>query len=57
MARLKEDQRALEEMWEQKNRELQDARDLQVFLREADQIDSVTASHQAFLEFDDVGVS
>ena len=29
---------------------------LQAFLREADQIDSVTASHEAFLEFDDLGV-
>ena len=30
---------------------------LQVFLKEADQIDSVTASHEAFLEFVDLGVS
>ena len=29
----------------------------QVFLKEADQIDSVTASHEAFFEFDDLGVS
>jgi len=29
----------------------------QAFIREADQIDSVTASHEAFLEFADVGVS
>ena len=30
---------------------------LQGFNREADQIDSVTASQEAFLEFDDLGVS
>ena len=30
---------------------------LQAFLKEADQIDSITASHEAFLEFDDIGVS
>ena len=26
-------------------------------MQEADQIDATTASHEAFLEFDDVGVS
>lgn len=30
---------------------------LQAFLREADQIDSATASHEAFLDFEDLGVS
>ena len=55
--KLKDEQRALEELWNQKNQDLQNARALQAFLREADQIDSVTASHEAFLEFDDLGVS
>lgn len=57
LAKLKEDQKALEEMWAVKNKELHDAKDLQAFLREADQIDSVTASHEAFLDFHDLGVS
>ena len=57
MRKLQEEEQALEELWAQKNAELQNARALQAFLREADQIDSVSASHEAFLEFDDVGVS
>lgn len=51
------DQRALEDLWRRKNDELLAAKELQIFLKEADQIDSVTASHEAFLEFDDLGVS
>ena len=57
LRQLDEEQKALEEMWNKKNADLHAARDLQIFLKEADQIDSVTASHEAFLEFDDLGVS
>ena len=57
MRRLADEQRQLDDLWRQKNADLENARALQVFLREADQIDSVSASHEAFLEFDDLGVS
>ena len=30
---------------------------LQSFLRDAEQLESLTASHEAFLDFDDLGVS
>jgi spectrin beta len=57
MKALKAQQEAIKRDWAQKQKELQDAKDLQAFLREADQLDSVTASHEAFLDFDDLGVS
>ena len=57
LRRLRDEQRALDEMWAARNRDLENARALQVFLREADQIDSVSASHEAFLEYNDLGVS
>ena len=57
MKRLADEQRQLDDLWRQKNADLENARALQVFLREADQIDSVSASHEAFLEFGDLGVS
>ena len=57
MRKLADEQRALDELWAAKNRDLENARALQAFLREADQIDSVSASHEAFLEYNHLGVS
>jgi len=55
LRQLKAERDLLDELWKKKNDELLAARDLQVFLREADQIDSVTASHEAFLDFNELG--
>lgn len=57
LQKLADDEKLIAELWNKKQQELLDARDLQIFLREADQIDSVTASHEAFLDFGDLGVS
>ena len=59
MKRLVDGQRHLDDLWQQKklkNADLENARALQ-FLREAHQIDSASVSHEAFLEFGDLGVS
>ncbi|XP_012946429.2 spectrin alpha chain, non-erythrocytic 1 [Aplysia californica] len=53
--KLKAEEKAINDMWEDRQKQLQDAYNLQVFNREADQIDAVTSSHEAFLDFDDMG--
>ena len=53
---LDEERRALLRGWEQKDDFLRQTFDLQIFNKEADQIDAATSSQEAFLEFQDVGV-
>ncbi|CAL1542371.1 unnamed protein product [Lymnaea stagnalis] len=53
--KLEDEERAINSMWEARQKDLSDAYNLQVFNREADQIDAVTSGHEAFLEYDDTG--
>lgn len=57
LVQLQEEQDAIHRGWQEKGDWLRQCMDLQVFNREADQIDSITSSHNAFLEFEDLGVS
>ncbi|KAI8480573.1 Spectrin beta chain, non-erythrocytic 5 [Branchiostoma belcheri] len=52
---LKQEQQNLQAAWNSRDEQLHDSHELQLFHREADQIDSVTSSHEAFLEFDELG--
>jgi len=54
---LDEERRALQRGWQQKDDFLRQTFDLQIFNKEADQIDAASSSHEAFLEFADLGVS
>lgn len=56
LVQLQEEQDAIHRGWQEKGDWLRQCMDLQVFNREADQIDSITNSHNAFLEFEDLGV-
>ena len=55
--RLQAEQEALGRGWKEKQRWLEQCLQLQLFNREADNIDAATSAHQAFLEFSDLGVS
>lgn len=55
--RLKAEQDAIARGWKEKELWLQQCLQLQMFNKEADNIDAVTSAHQAFLEFCDLGVS
>lgn len=48
---------ALARGWREKQEWLLQCHQLQLFNKEADNIDAVTSAHQAFLEFSDLGVS
>ena len=50
------ERRAVNRGWQQKDDFLRQTLDLQLFNREADQIDAATSSQEAFLEFHDLGV-
>jgi len=54
---LREGRTVLHRGWQEKDNWLQQARDLQVFIREADHIDTATSGHQTFLDFNDLGKS
>lgn len=54
---LDEERRALLRGWQEKDDFLRQSFDLQIFNKEADQIDAASSSHEAFLEFFDLGVS
>lgn len=56
MALLGEEQRAIHRGWQEKGDWLRQCMDLQLFNREADQIDAATRSHEAFLDYKDLGV-
>ncbi|XP_071162084.1 spectrin beta chain-like isoform X8 [Mytilus edulis] len=53
--KLQEDEAVIDDMWQKRMDQLQDAHDLQVFNRDADNIDLVTGGHEKFLEFAEVG--
>lgn len=53
---LDEERKALQRGWQQKDDFLRQTFDLQIFNKEADQIDAASSSHEAFLEFADLGV-
>lgn len=55
--RLVAEQAAIARGWKEKELWLQQCLQLQMFNKEADNIDAVTSAHQAFLEFSDLGVS
>ncbi|XP_054722410.1 spectrin beta chain, non-erythrocytic 5-like [Uloborus diversus] len=57
LVQLQEEQDAIHRGWQEKGDWLRQCMDLQVFNREADQIDSITNSHNAFLEFEDLGTT
>ncbi|XP_071037774.1 spectrin beta chain [Parasteatoda tepidariorum] len=57
LVQLQEEQDAIHRGWQEKGDWLRQCMDLQVFTREADQIDSITNSHNAFLEFEDLGTN
>ncbi|CAM5151113.1 unnamed protein product [Natator depressus] len=53
--RLTQQSSELDEMWEQRKKQLQDSLELQKFNREADRISATLSSHEAFLRVDDLG--
>ena len=57
IAALKEEKSSLDAYWKERNDHLQQALDLQVFIRDSEQVDTVTASHEAFLSNNDYGES
>ncbi|XP_050686605.1 spectrin alpha chain-like [Eriocheir sinensis] len=54
-AQLGEEQRAIHRGWQEKGDWLRQCMDLQLFNREADQIDAATSSHETFLDYKDLG--
>ena len=56
MEELREEQRAIQRGWQEKEDWLRQCLDLQLFNREADQIDVATSGHEAFLDYADMGV-
>lgn len=54
--RLTAEQAALARGWNEKQHWLDQCLQLQLFNKEADNIDAATSAHQAFLEFSDLGV-
>ncbi|KAH8300440.1 hypothetical protein KR018_005664 [Drosophila ironensis] len=55
--RLKAEQDAIHRGWAEKQKWLLQCVDLQMFNREADKIDATTKSHEAFLEYNNLGSS
>ncbi|XP_053955094.1 spectrin beta chain, non-erythrocytic 5 isoform X2 [Anastrepha ludens] len=55
--RLKAEQDAIHRGWVEKQKWLQQCVELQIFNREADKIDATTKSHEAFLEYNNLGNS
>uniref|UniRef100_A0A182PG07 Spectrin beta chain n=1 Tax=Anopheles epiroticus TaxID=199890 RepID=A0A182PG07_9DIPT len=57
IAKLEVERQRLHGAWLAKEKKLQQCIELQVFNREADKIDATTKSHEAYLEYDDLGNS
>ncbi|XP_067682927.1 spectrin beta chain, non-erythrocytic 5-like isoform X3 [Haliotis asinina] len=55
LKRLDDEERAIDELYRQRQKQLQDAYNLQVFNKEADTIDATTSGHEAFLDYNDRG--
>ena len=54
---LKKEKNSVNDCWKQRNDHFKQALDLQIFIRDSEQVDTVTASHEAFLSNDDFGES
>lgn len=57
LGKLTEEQETVARGWQEKGSWLDQCRDLQIFNKEADAIDTTTSSHEVFLEFTDLGGS
>lgn len=57
LSRLNSEHEAVLRGWDEKGVWLRQCLDLQLLNKEADNIDTTTSSHEAFLEFTDLGVS
>nr|XP_040222398.2 spectrin beta chain, non-erythrocytic 1 isoform X3 [Anopheles coluzzii]XP_049461127.1 spectrin beta chain, non-erythrocytic 1 isoform X3 [Anopheles coluzzii] len=57
IAKLEAERQRLHGAWLAKEKKLQQCIELQIFNREADKIDATTKSHEAYLEYDDLGNS
>ena len=57
MRQLTKERAKLKELWERRNKQLKQCSELQLFLRDAEQIYSVTNAQETFLANDDLGVS
>ena len=57
MKQLGQERVTLREAWEGRNKQLKQSSELQLFLRDAEQVDAATSGHEAFLSNDDLGVS
>ncbi|XP_030753943.1 spectrin beta chain, non-erythrocytic 2 isoform X2 [Sitophilus oryzae] len=55
--RLEAEQAAIARGWKEKEHWMQQCLQLQLFIKEADNIDAITSGHMAFLEFSDLGNS
>ena len=54
--RLSQERVAVRESWERRNKVLKQCFELQLFVRDSDQIDAATGAQEAFLSNDDLGV-
>lgn len=57
LERLAAEQDAVHRGWAEKEKWLQQCVELQIFNREADKIDATTKSHEAYLDYSDLGNS
>ncbi|XP_049531966.1 spectrin beta chain, non-erythrocytic 1 isoform X2 [Anopheles darlingi] len=57
LSKLEAERQRVNEAWLVKEKKLQQCIELQTFNREADKIDATTKSHEAYLEYDDLGGS
>ena len=57
MRQLTQEREALRDSWDKRSKQLKQCSELQQFLRDAEQVDSVTGAQEAFLSNDDLGVS
>ncbi|PVD25646.1 hypothetical protein C0Q70_13305 [Pomacea canaliculata] len=55
LRRLEEEEKAVEKLWQQRKKQLDDAYNLELFNRDADQLDAMTSGHEAFLDYDATG--
>ena len=56
MRQLTKERALLREVWERRNKQLKQCAELQAFLRDAELVDSATATQEVFLANDDLGV-
>ena len=57
MRQLTTERASLRESWERRNKQLKQCSELQLFLRDAEMVDSATSAQEAFLANDNLGVS